>query len=1265
MLEITGDDIAELSDEDLRTLVGLLCEAEMRRRNLPLSAVTWGGDQTAKDGGLDGRVALAKGTTIDGFVPKTETGFQVKKSDMPRQAIIKEMTPKGVLRPAIRELADASGAYVIVSSAGSTSDSALNDRRSAMSEAIQELPNSGNLTLEFYDRNRMATWVRDHGGLMLWVRSRIGRALPGWRGYGSWSSVPAGANASYLTDDTARIRVGDKDEGDGLSATEGINRIRDVLRTAGGVVRLIGLSGVGKTRLAEALFDSGIGAHSLDPSWAFYTDVADGPVPQPVGFASDLIAMGMRAVLVVDNCPPDIHRRLAEVVRGAGTTISVITIEYDIREDQAEGTDVFALETSSEALIQKLVAGRFPALSEIDTRTIAEFSGGNARVALAVAATVPKNEAVAGLRDAELFRRLFEQRNEPDPSLRVVAEVCSLVYSFDGESRLGEDAELPVLCGLSGKSADDLHRELVELKRRDLLQKRGPWRAVLPHAIANRLAVTALENFPTEKVVAAFESGPRRLLRSFSRRLGYLDHCEVAREVARRWLRPGGLLSKVTELDELGRAMFNNVAPVVPETVLAVIENALAPADEEDLRRCEHFVPILRSLAYDPAHFERAVGVLLRFARLSNADQSDNRSEAFTSLFYITLSGTHAPLDLRLKVIGKWLRSTEPTVQQIGAKALQSTFKTDGFSPWHSFEFGARSRDYGYHPKTRADIRNWFATALRFAEPFALSVGPEAQLVRIAIAHEFRGLWTDSGQADQLEQLARAIASKQFWREGWIAAHQTRIYDRTRLSPRDVRRLEALEKDLRPKDLFDNVRGRVLGSTPGGFELDDYDDVEERDYQGAAARAAAGAEQLGRDVAVDEALFAELLGELLGGGGKVADFGRGLALGANEPIRLWALIVEKLATTKITRVDLLGGFLAGLHSRDMSLVNVLLNQALEDQTLAPWVPILQMSTGIDQDALRRLHSVLERDAAPIERFVVLAYGRCSDGIPGRDFKELVLTIARKPGGMPIAIEILSMRLHSDEAAKRPPSPEVVELGKALLSGYTFRRSRNRLTREDYELGRIIHACLRDDDGRRIARELCRELAEGIGRFELSAHDYGGALASLFAVHPTDMLDELFSGDAESQRASIRLVRTLGQFRLNPMVGVDDDVIITWCDGDPEARYPIAAAVASLFKRPSEKAPHEWTSLATTLLLRAPNPEAVFREIVMRLRPTSWSGSRTTKLETRLQLLGQLDVSGISQLQTAFADAKTQLTREIEEERQRETAEENDRSSRFE
>jgi hypothetical protein len=87
MFEITRDDIAALGEEDLRTLIGLLCEAELRRANLPVSAVTYGGSQTAKDGGLDVRVSLALGTAIGGFIPRAATGFQVKKPDMPASAL--------------------------------------------------------------------------------------------------------------------------------------------------------------------------------------------------------------------------------------------------------------------------------------------------------------------------------------------------------------------------------------------------------------------------------------------------------------------------------------------------------------------------------------------------------------------------------------------------------------------------------------------------------------------------------------------------------------------------------------------------------------------------------------------------------------------------------------------------------------------------------------------------------------------------------------------------------------------------------------------------------------------------------------------------------------------------------------------------------------------------------------------------------------------------------------------------------------------------
>jgi hypothetical protein len=95
-----------------------------------------------------------------------------------------------------------------------------------------------------------------------------------------------------------------------------------------------------------------------------------------------------------------------------------------------------------------------------------------------------------------------------------------------------------------------------------------------------------------------------------------------------------------------------------------------------------------------------------------------------------------------------------------------------------------------------------------------------------------------------------------------------------------------------------------------------------------------------------------------------------------------------------------------------------------------------------------------------------------------------------------------------------------------------------------------------------------------------------------------------------------LLNDPSRFGKNPMDTVADDIIIGWCDLDPKTRYRVAAAVVRLFERPNDKAPYEWASLTRQLLLKAPDPEAVFTEIVDRLHPTSWeriAGDRARSL----------------------------------------------------
>jgi hypothetical protein len=53
--------------------------------------------------------------------------------------------------------------------------------------------------------------------------------------------------------------------------------------------------------------------------------------------------------------------------------------------------------------------------------------------------------------------------------------------------------------------------------------------------------------------------------------------------------------SLIEMLSPDGRAMFTNIALVAPDAVLSALETALADADQGALRKCAHFVRLLRS----------------------------------------------------------------------------------------------------------------------------------------------------------------------------------------------------------------------------------------------------------------------------------------------------------------------------------------------------------------------------------------------------------------------------------------------------------------------------------------------------------------------------------------------------------------------------------------------------------------------------------------------------------------------------------------------
>lgn len=1265
MFDITPDDINQLNDIDLRELVGRLCEAELIRRGLSPSTVTWGGNQTAADGGLDVRVELPPGRSIEGFIPRSSTGFQVKKPDMPRAEIIAEMRPTGVLRSVIQELADETGAYVIVSSTGSTADSALRNRRNALREALNDVANADQLHTDFYDRTRLATWVRCYPGLITWVKERVGRALPGWRPYGPWSGAAEGVDAEYLLDDKLRLHLGRHHDVPAQSVADVIDELRDTLAQPGKIVRLVGLSGVGKTRLVQALFDPKIGARSLPPSLAVYTNLSDNPDPQPTGLASDLIASRMRAVLIVDNCPSDLHHRLSDLCSGQASTISVLTVEYDIRDDQPEGTQVVTLDTASLELIEKLLRRRYLQLSQVDARTIAETSGGNARIAVALAETVERSDTIAGLSNDELFQRLFRQRQAPNDSLLLAAQACSLVYSFQGEALVGDEAELPRLALLAGQAAPETYRHISELIRRNLVQQRGRWRAVLPHAIANRLAARALDDTPFDLINQQLvEGGTARLAQSFSRRLSFLHDHSKAITIVEGWLAPGGLLGDVIVLTDIGRAMFENAASVQPEAALAALERASSCSIDAAIKAWRRHRSLLRSFAYDSSLFERSAQLLILAAtQNANEQEAKDASGTFTSLFTLYLSGTHAPLEQRLGVIEKLLITGDEKSLALGLAALDKVLETTHFGSFYQFEFGARSRDYGYEPRSTEDVARWYKGCLAFVERLALAeIGIKPQL-RGLLTTNFRGLWNSTNIQGELSRIIRWFAADGFWLKGWAACREAMYFDKEHMTSEALSQLSALENDLKPSGLSAQVRAVVLGDGSGDFDFEETD--ENGDPVNSFEIMEATARQLGTALAADDSAFEELLPDLLRGGNRAWSFGRGLASASADPETTWARLIQgfEQVSSEQRNVQVLRGFLAELWERNRDIAQHLLDSAPNQPLLLAFLPMLHTAVGLDEPGVDQLKRALIAGTVPVQTFQHFAYGRVTDHMAGAVLKDLLVLIADQPDGFEVALEVLSMRLFSDRSAKREHEPELVDTCRELLKRIKFRKSNNQ--RRDRQLSDLVKASLSTSDAYPIAAEVSVRLLRAIADHQTSGFDHDDLLAALVECQPAAVLDSFFLDESLEKLVAISVFYRLGGHRKNPADRISCDAMVAWCEGDRDRRYPLMASIITFARCSEASGVLEWSEQAESILARAPNLRSVLEVFIERFRPMTWSGSRASIMDANAQLLGRLELYVTPELMPFVNHAQAQLALEVARERQRETEYDRVRDESFE
>ena len=1272
-LELAAADITALDDGQLRELVARLAEAELREQGIPRSSVQAGGAQEAADGGLDVSVATAGPFERPAFVPRASTGFQVKKHSMSRGSCTREMLEAGELKDSIKALTDDRGAYIIVSGKDSCSATMYKERLAGMEEALKTHGASGDLHLDFYGADRLALWLKSHPGVALWAREKLGKPLAGWRPYGRWASTPKADKDEFLSDAHPCVIDSSSSDKKLMTVTAGIELARERLRSGFRAVRITGLSGVGKTRFAQALFEENVGDDALPATDVLYADLGEDLTPSASAVVTYLIANKLASYVVLDNCPPQTHRSLQKQLSASTAPLRLLTIEYDISDDRPEETDVIHIEPGSEDTVTTLLLRRYPKLDRFNAARIVEFAGGNARLALALADRVEADETLTSFNDEQLFLRLFQQRKGESADLLRAAMVLSLVYSFN-VSREECGDELGVLSAISEVPRADLQRAQAELLRRQLAQKRGSWRAVLPHALANRLARRALGDYEREDINRELlRSENIRLLQSCAHRLGYFHDDERARELALTWVQSGGPLANLATLGEGHLVALKYVAPILPDVLLGAIEQSARIPGFADRANpnVQRFVGLLVNLAYDDEAFDRSARILLSIARTERHGENNNSVvDRLRQLHQLHLSGTLAGPARRQAFVRRLLATGECRDREIAGELLRAAFEARSWTSFGGFQFGARNRGPGWMPKTWPERSDWYDGFLALLDPMLESDDDSREWGKSLIAENFRQLWTSAGCFDALESLLSTYGAGGWWPAIWLAIGETIEYDGAGLDLAVLRRLEVLQSLAAPSDLESEIGAYAFVNEWS------HPHRSGADYQAKRTELRDHVFALGRSLASNPGLFEHLAPQIWATHVRpVAWLGYGYAEAHGDLEALAEMLIRSFKAHAPDRasIQFIDGCLSATAERNPALLPRVHEKLLAETKLKPYSVWLLLATPITPWVSARLLDVARQGSLPAAHFEGVGHGRRHESMSDLELSALTNAVCRLPEGYHSSFDMLIMRLHARADWNYIPGPEIFSAIRIALDCLLRDQATDANRRAHHGIGKLIVEALGLEAPEDEVAGLVGELCAGIKEYRLSRENYSEVLSSFIEARPEMLLDALLEierDDPESDAVDWLFRQRSGES--SPSLNLASvDQLLTWCGGDARRQEFVArnmrvyeakdrseedgdstspARLSKHFKRLLDVVCDKWSLL-----------QFAFGQAV----PNSWMNSRIPIIEARQQALRELTTHELPEVRALVAKKVADLDLLIERERRQEESEHHAMEQRFE
>ena len=1067
----------------------------------------------------------------------------------------------------VRSMLEAGGCYIMLSD-HRYSKQLVQRREASMRSALQ----SADMDIKeeqvfFRDADQVAAWANHHQTVALRIKEQTAPGTVGpFRSWSHWAGHTEHEQSPWV-DDERLIELS--------------TWLHGRVATERGVARVVGLPGVGKSRLVlEALRNT----DSTLSDIVMYTIESESGAHTINAVVQNLAVAGTRAIVVVDECTIQTHRVLAGMVSRSSSQLSLITLDNEFPSGTVDDA-TFLISEAPKSVSEAIVRRVAPSLAPVDQTRVVQFSKGFPKIASRIAnlwGTVPIAHATDDdLVDAFVLGHSSEERGLRLRSARLLAAFGTIRVEPASDGPLDEIAHLG-----RNLNATDLRFSISPRVQQGATQRQGKYVVIQPRPIAMNLAERQWNEWSPDTwddVLAGALSSDLKV--SAARQLSMLNDTEVAKRVVTHICRPAGPLDILNISKPDAQRILSALAEVDPGSIVAYVERSINHWDLSTISTIvrSDLVRALAKVAFDSTTFSVGARLLLRIAsaeehtfgamndqlRSVSRRGSSGAASAFQSLFPAFLGNTSADGAARLFLLDEALKDDLPVQHTIIVKALIEGITTTHFSRQVGPEIlGSRPALNEWYPATRKELADYIEGCITRLGSLAINDDEAGASARVGLAQSLHSLIAH-GYIDALETVVRQVSRT---REPWTAVQNSLGFvltsDADWLDDETATRIKKLLGQLRPQTLESRIRAHVIHGM-WDHNIDGVQFIESFEHY---QRRVDSIRRLADEGFARPEILAPLLSELSSGRQNMAfEFGKAAADCDQQLFWLDPIVQAVVQSTGGERnYDLVTGYLTGISQHRPDKLTEFMEEAKKSPDLAPCLPLLCRRVGISSGDIGLVMRALQNGLLPPRHLKEWHVQTSMDDVSEKAILPLFdMLVEHSPDAFEVAVELVDCYVNDDTRRLHRLRPLILKIAQMsarwklrydTMTGFYFERLMNRVLDEGRQSS---SACS-------MALELTKSLLDSNHHADMHLMD--PILPKLLSDFPEISWPLIGHTVVSNRDTTKRLEHILGRHpfgvKKKPhILCLPSDAMFAWCHAYPEHAPAFVAGILPILATP--------------------------------------------------------------------------------------------------